>query len=93
MNCQITFGSTVATSLTFGARIGAGADFDAVGFVTSVFTANQILPYTIPFMGTPSNTSWAGAGSVINLTANPGAQAVQIGAVRSVIMLLRAPDQ
>jgi hypothetical protein len=91
----IQFGATLPTTLSFNARIGAGADFDQMGLNMSAATALGNIMYYFPLVGIPSNVAWAGSGSVLNLTINAAAQLVNfIGSgSRAIVALYRAPDQ
>jgi hypothetical protein len=88
-------GATPPSQVVVAAKIGAGADFDSDGAPQSVFTANAlyIMPFTL--IGPSSEVPWRGAGSVVNMTVNPTAQAVTINGNGAFcwFSLVRAPDQ
>jgi hypothetical protein len=86
-------GAAVPTSLVLAFKIGAGSDANSAYFVPGGYMASTYSWPSCALVGPPSNVVWQGAGSVINLTCNPTAQAVNCYNINYVAALYRAPDQ
>lgn len=92
-NVEMLSGATLAVSVTFAIRIGAGSDVDTAYFVPASYQANNYAFFSMSFSGPPSNTIWQGAGSVVNITCNPNSQPVTCYNMKYTVGLFRAPDQ
>jgi hypothetical protein len=91
----VTLGATPASQVTVGARIGAGADFFANAYNTIPLVASATI--MIPFFGYGPSAllSYPTGPLTINISINPGAQAVTARAAGALAYgwWQRAPDQ
>lgn len=90
----VLLGATAPTGLTVAFRIGAGSDVDSYTVATALLVNAATIQIPICLVGASSGTAWIGAGSTLNVTLNPVAQAVTAKFVgsRCLFQLLRAPD-
>jgi hypothetical protein len=90
----ILFGATPPTAMSVGFQLGAGSTVDFMALPVPLFVANATILFTVPLVGANSGSAWVGAGSIINVTVNPFAQAVtfKYANSRAVIALFRGPD-
>jgi hypothetical protein len=87
--------ATPATAVSFGARIGAGADFATQPVPVYFLSANTNTMFSFFLVGAPSGTIWQGAGATINMTVNPTGFAVNCNQPggQACFFLFRAADQ
>jgi hypothetical protein len=94
-NITINYSSPATNVIIFGARIGAGSDFDSFGppGPSVVAGAWQLIFHT--FIGSPSNTVWQAPGAHIFITGNPNSQITTVSnfSTQAWFALYRAPDQ
>ena len=91
----IAAGATSPTGLNVFAKIGAGADFQNVGYTGATFPANSNVAAPFVLISPPSSVPWLGAGSTVTISVNPAVNAVtalQYGTF-ALVTLYRAPDQ
>lgn len=96
VNFQVLLGATPPTAFSISARIGAGANFNGVGWPPVLLVANANITICASFVGTPSIVPWQGAGSVINIVALATGQAVTVKSTTlgwADVFLFRGPDQ
>jgi hypothetical protein len=91
----ISLAATPATSVTVGARLGAGSDWAALGVNTYLLTANANIAYFLYAIGGALIMHDPAPGLVHYITINPGAQPVTLrnSGTQTFGAWLRAPDQ
>ncbi len=94
--CQlfVLLGAAPPTSLTFGFKLGAGADVDTAVVNPALLVANATIAFYGTMVGANSPTAWIGAGSVINVTGLVGGAVAtaQVAGSRCLFALARGPD-
>ena len=95
LNVAITFAATPATNVSVGARIGAGADFDYYNLNAALIVANATIMLNGFLSGVAAQVPWFQPGSVVYVSLNPTAQAVNARVLgsRALYWLARAQDQ
>ena len=89
---DIIFGGTASTALQFAFKLGSGSDVDTFVVEPGLLVNSAEITSGVCLVGTPSNTSWSGAGSTINITGKATTTACTFKKVgsRAVVVLLPA---
>lgn len=88
-------GAAAPTAFQYGAKIGAGSNFDFFNVAAALLVNNATLYLVVHLIGGPSQAPWQGGGSVVNLNAlaTTNAATAKFAGSRAVFRLWRAPDQ
>jgi hypothetical protein len=94
LHVAILFGATAPSALVLAFKLGSGSDVDTYTVAPALLVNSATLNLSVPLVGVNSKTSWGGAGSTINITANGTGQASTAKNVgcRAVVQLFRGLD-